>query len=133
MRLGEERDFLKINKKYIIVFLFLLLIEEMIALFVNDGIIRSYIGDFLVVILLYTLIRGFVVKPLKYLPVYLFFFAFAVEMAQYFRIIEILKLQDNKMISTIVGTTFDIKDILCYLVGTIVLIVWERVDSMKDT
>jgi hypothetical protein len=118
----------KINKKYLLAFVFLLIIEVIIALFVNDKIIRPYIGDFLVVILLYTLIRAFFRNPIKYLPIYIFFFAFAVEVAQYFRIIEILNLSDNKFAATIIGTSYDIKDILCYLVGTIVLIAWERLE-----
>ncbi len=119
---------MKINKRYLLVFIVLLIIEVIIALFVRDTIIRPYIGDILVVILMYTFIRGFIKKPIKYLPVYLFIFAFAVEIAQYFRIIDILNLHDNKLAATIVGTSFDIKDILCYLVGTIVLIIWERVE-----
>ncbi len=122
---------MKINKRYLFAFLFLLIIEIIIALFVHDNIIRPYIGDFMVVILMYTFVRGFVKKPIKYLPVYLFIFAFAVEMAQYFRIIDILNLRDYKLATTIVGTSFDIKDILCYLVGTIVLIIWERKCNIK--
>jgi hypothetical protein len=122
----------KINKKYLFAFLCLLIVEVIIALFVHDNIIRPYIGDFLVVILLYTLIRAFIGKPIKNLPVYIFLFAFAVEMAQYFRIIEILNLSDNKFAATILGTSFDIKDLLCYLVGAIVLKIWERVEICKS-
>ncbi len=122
---------MKINKKYLIAFVCLLIIEVIIALFVHDNIIRPYIGDFLVVILLYTLIRVFIKNPIKYLPVYIFFFAFVVEVAQYFRIIEILNLRDNKFAATIIGTSFDIKDILCYLVGAIALIIWERWENLR--
>ncbi len=117
---------MKINKNYLFAFLCLLIIEVIIALFVHDNIIRPYIGDFLVVILLYTLLKAFIGKPIKYLPVYIFIFAFAVEMAQYFRIIEILNLSDNKFAATIIGTSFDIKDIICYLVGALALIICER-------
>ncbi|QNU65470.1 DUF2809 domain-containing protein [Ruminiclostridium herbifermentans] len=117
---------MKINKKYLFAFICLLIIEIIIALFVHDKIIRPYFGDFLVVILLYTMIRAFIGKPIKHLPLYIFLFAFVVEMAQYFRIIDILNLRDNKFAATIMGTSFDIKDILCYLAGTIALIIWER-------
>lgn len=117
---------MKISKNYLFAFVCLFIIEVIIALFVHDNIIRPYIGDFLVVILLYTLIRAFIGKPIKNLPVYIFLFAFAVEMAQYFRIIEILNLSDNKFAVTIIGTSFDIKDIICYLVGALALIIWEK-------
>ena len=118
---------MKINIKYIFVFIILLITEIFIALFINDTIIRPYIGDILVVILMYTFIRGFIQKPIKFLPVYLFFFASTVEVIQYYRIVDLLHLQNNKVISTIIGTSFDIKDILCYLIGSIILIIWDKV------
>ncbi|OPX44035.1 hypothetical protein CLHUN_20600 [Ruminiclostridium hungatei] len=118
---------MKINIKYIIAFLILLAIEIFIGLFVRDAIIRPYIGDVLVVILLYTLVKGVVGKSIKFLPIYLFVFASVVELAQYFHIADILQLQDNKLISTIIGSSFDIKDVFCYLTGTLLLIVWENI------
>jgi len=118
---------MKINIKYIIAFLILLTIEIFIGLFVRDTIIRPYIGDILVVILLYTLVKGIVGKSIKFLPIYLFVFASVVELAQYFHIADILQLQDNRLISTIIGSSFDIKDIFCYLAGTLLLIVWENI------
>jgi len=73
---------MKINPKYIFAFIILLIIEIIIGVFVRDAIIRPYVGDILVVILMYTFIRGIVGKPIKFLPIYLFAFAFIVEMAQ---------------------------------------------------
>jgi len=110
-----------------IAFIFLLIIEIGIALFVNDTIIRPYIGDVLVIILMYTLIRGIVYKSIKYLPAYLFFFALIVELAQYYRVLNMLHLQDNEIISTIIGASFDVKDILCYLIAAVILVIWEKI------
>ena len=117
---------MKINVKYILAFIILFIMETFIALFINDTIIRPYIGDVLVVILMYTFIRGFIQKPIKFLPIYLFCFASTVEVMQYFKIVDLLHLQNNKVISTIIGTSFDIKDILCYLTGSVILIIWEN-------
>lgn len=122
---------MKINMKYIFAFLVLFITEIIIALFVNDAIIRPYVGDILVVILMYVLIRGIVQKSIKFLPVYLFLFAFTVELAQYYRIVYILHLQNNKVISTIIGTSFDIKDVLCYLIATVIIIIWEKIEKAK--
>lgn len=121
--------FMKMDMKYIFIFLILLIAEIIIAFFVKDAIIRPFIGDVLVIILIYTLIRGLMKKSIKLLPVYIFLFAVAVELAQYFNIVDALDLQNNKVISTIVGTTFDIKDILCYLVSTVILIIWNRIEK----
>ena len=120
---------MRINMKYICAFLVLLITEIIIALFVKDAIIRPYIGDVLVVILMYSLIRGLIQKSIKFLPVYLFFFALTVELAQYYHIVEILHLQNNRVISTIIGTSYDIKDILCYLIASVILIAWEKIEK----
>ena len=123
---------MKINIKYIFSFIILFMLETFIALFVHDTIIRPYIGDILVIILMYTFIKGFIQKPLKFLPIYLFVFASAVEVVQYYRVVDLLHLENNKIISTIIGTSFDIKDILCYLVGSIILIMWEKLVLKKS-
>lgn len=123
---------MKINPKYIAAFFCLLLIETAIALYVHDAIIRPYVGDILVVILMYTFIRGIIPRRIKLLPAYLFVFAVVVELAQYFEIVRILNMQNNRVISTIMGSSFDIKDILCYLIGTLILIFWEKIEKGRN-
>ena len=123
---------MKINIKYLIAFIILFSIELGIALFINDRIIRPYIGDILVIILMYTFIRSFIKKPIRFLAIYLFVFAAFVEVMQYFNILEVMGLQDNKILSIIFGSTFDIKDILCYLIGSIILIIWDNREILKE-
>lgn len=122
---------MKINPKYIFAFIILLIIEFIIGVFVRDAIIRPYVGDILVVILMYAFIRGIVGKPIKFLPIYLFVFACIVEMAQYYRIVDVLHLRGNKVLSAIIGTSFDVKDILCYLIGAVILVIWENIEKRK--
>ena len=57
------------------------------------------------------------------------------EVLQYFRIVEVLGLQDNRFMSTIIGTSFDIRDILCYFVGCALCGIWEylRYGRFKET
>ena len=59
---------------YIILSILLLANEVFIALFVHDRFIRPYVGDVLVVMVLYTFVRIFVPERIKALPVYLFGF-----------------------------------------------------------
>lgn len=115
--------------KYLLVFFILLVLEVLIALFVKDRIVRPFIGDILVMILMYTFIRGIIKKPIKGLPVYLFIFAVCVEISQYFHLVDKLNLRSNRIMTIIMGTSFDIKDILCYFAGTIIIIIWERRES----
>ena len=102
---------------YIIAFLALLLAEIYIGLFVRDAFIRPYFGDVLVTILLCCLVRAVFPKGLRLLPVGVFAFATAVEIAQYFDVVKLVGLEHNAFISTIVGRSFSWKDILCYAAG----------------
>lgn len=124
---------MKINMKYGIAFIILFIVEAFIALFVRDTIIRPFVGDVLVVILVYAFIRIFVAKPIKLLPIYVFLFAAAVEAMQYFNIVQLLNLQDNALARVVLGTTFDVKDILCYLVGAIILMGWQQWEKRHNT
>ena len=107
----------------------LLAVEVFIALFVHDRFIRPYVGDVLVVMVLYTFVRIFVPERIKVLPVYLFGFAVLVDLAQYFRIVERLGLEDNRFFSVLIGSVFDIKDVICYAVGTILIVIGQRMYS----
>lgn len=114
---------------YLILTILLLAIEVFIALFVHDRFIRPYVGDVLVMMVLYTFVRIFVPERIKALPTYLFGFAALVEIAQYFRIVERLGLEDNRFFSVLIGSVFDIKDIVCYAVGMILIVIGQRMYS----
>lgn len=108
---------------YLIATVILFGIELLIALFAHDKFIRPYVGDVLVVVLLYTFVRIFVPEGVRLLPLYIFLFAAGVEVLQYFRIAEVLGLSDNRVLSVVIGSVFDGKDIVCYGVGCVVLII----------
>lgn len=107
-------------------FLALLLIEILIALFVRDNFVRPYLGDVLVTVLLGCFVRLFLPRRLPALPLYVFVFAVAVEMAQYFDVVALLGLQDSVFFSTLIGRSFAWEDILCYVVGCLVFFGIDR-------
>ncbi len=117
---------------YLTATLVLFAVEFCIALFVHDRFVRPFVGDVLVVILIYTFIRIFIPEKVRLLPLYVFVFAAAVEILQYFRIVEVLGLQDNVIMSTVIGTSFDIRDILCYFVGCVFCGVWEVIRYKRE-
>ena len=112
---------------YAVATLFLLLIEVIIALYVHDDFIRPYVGDVLVVIVIYTFIRIIVPEKCKLIPLFLFVFASGVELLQLANIVEILGVADNKFLKILIGSVFDIKDIVCYAVGCVILCMYEWV------
>jgi len=118
----------KLQKKrlfYLIAAIFIFLIEVFIALFVRDRFIRPYVGDMLVVILIYTFLRVVLPEKPRLLPLYVFLFAALVEGLQAIHVVELLGLQDSRFFSVLIGTTFDWKDIACYAVGCVLLGLWE--------
>ena len=110
---------------YGIVTMLLLVIEVLIALFVHDSFIRPYVGDVLVVIVIYFFIRIFIPQHCKLLPLWIFLFAAGVEVLQLFHIVDLLGLGGNPFLRILIGSVFDIKDIVCYAVGCLLLATYE--------
>ena len=111
---------------YGIATLVLFIIELLIALFIHDDFIRPYVGDVLVVVLIYTFVRIILPEGVRLLPLYIFLFAAGVEVLQYFQIGSVLGLSNNRVLSVVIGSVFDWKDIVCYGVGCGLLVVFER-------
>lgn len=102
---------------YAALFLGLLATDICIALFVHDAFVRPYIGDVLVTVLICVFVRIFVPEEIKLLPLYVLVFAVAVEIGQYFNMVEILGLENSRFFSVLLGTTFSVYDLLCYGLG----------------
>lgn len=120
-----KKELAKKRIGYLLVTIVLFLMELLIALFVRDSFIRPYVGDMLVVVLIYTFLRIIFPEKPRLLPVYVFLFAAGVEVLQGIRIVELLGLQNNRFFSVLIGTTFDWKDIACYGVGCVLCGLWE--------
>lgn len=120
--------FMKKRIIYALSFIALLIIEIIIGAYVDDAFVRPYVGDVLVVILIYCFIRIFLPRSLRWLPVYVFSFACFIEVLQYFRLADALGLADNGLARIVVGSTFDWMDILCYAVGCCLLLLAEYVE-----
>ncbi|MFI3250734.1 MAG: DUF2809 domain-containing protein [Eubacteriales bacterium] len=111
--------------------LVLFITEVIIALYVRDAFIRPYVGDILVVVLLYFITRTIFPKPIKLLPVYLFLFATSIEILQYFDYVTLLGLGDSRFFRILLGTTFSWEDIICYGVGSGICWLFQREESKK--
>lgn len=106
----------------------ILAVEIYIAVCVNGGFVRHYLGDVLAVILLYVLARAiFSVTPSN-LALKIFAFAAALEIAQYFGVVQILGIE-SKILKVMIGGTFDLTDLLCYAVGCVLVGIYEKFES----
>lgn len=113
----------RFNLRYFLAASLLFIIELLIALYVNDAFVRPYVGDYLVVILMYcavcTFIKGSVVK----IAAGVLLFSYIIEVLQYFHFVNVLGLQDNVLARTVIGTGFEWSDLVAYTLG-VMTIVW---------
>ncbi|PZQ98335.1 MAG: DUF2809 domain-containing protein [Flavobacterium psychrophilum] len=114
------------NKKYFFAAVILFIIEVLIALYVHDAIIRPYVGDFLVVILLYCGVKAFVRIPCFPAAIGVLLFAYVIEILQYFQIVHRLGLQDSKLATVVIGSSFEWIDIIAYTAGCVSIIIFDR-------
>ena len=115
------------NKRisFFLVFLALMAVEILIALFVHDDFVRPYVGDAIVVIVIYCLIRTIIPNGVSLLSLYIFLFSVLVEVLQYYDIVTVLGLGDNEFMRILIGTSFSWWDIACYAVGCAITGIWE--------
>ena len=105
--------------------------EIYIAVCVKGGFVRHYAGDVLAVILLYALARAIFSVPPSNLPLKIFTFAVALEIAQYFGVVQILGIE-NKILKIMIGGTFDLTDLLCYAAGCILAGAYEKFEKRRS-
>jgi hypothetical protein len=117
------------NVRSFLIALALFTVEVFIALFVRDRFVRPYVGDFLVVIMIYYAVKSFFkIPPLK-LATGVLLFSYLVETLQYFRIVDKLGLTRNIVAKTVIGYGFEWLDILAYTLGIVFVVVVEKVSS----
>ena len=109
------------------IFCGLLAAEVCMALFVNDSFIGPYVGDMLVTLLLCCLCRVIIPSKLRLLPLYVFSFAACVEIGQYFDLVALLGLADNRFLSVLMGRTSSWLDLLCYAVGCVAAFLLDQI------
>lgn len=112
---------MQFNPRYFLYAVLLFIIEVLIALYVNDSIVRPYGGDFLVVILIYYFVRAFWKGSSYKIALGVLLFAYTVEVLQYFKIVNLLGLKGNRLAEIIIGTGFSWWDMLAYTLGILVV------------
>ena len=116
---------LRFNRKYFVVAVVIFFIEILIAVFVHDRFIRPYVGDVLVVILIYCFVKSFLDLPVLPTALAVLLFSFAIETLQYYEIVNRLGLQDSTIASTVIGNSFAWIDVLAYIIGIILVLCFE--------
>jgi Protein of unknown function (DUF2809) len=116
----------RFNLRFFLLTILFFIIEVLIALYVRDNFVRPYVGDYLVVMLIYCAVRTFIkASPVK-VAAGVLLFAYFIEVLQYFRIVDRLGLTGNTLAKTVIGYGFEWADMLAYTLGVLTIILVER-------
>ena len=116
---------IKFHRNYFIWSMLLLATETAIAVFFKTGFIRHTFGDFLVVILLYCLIKSFWnAQPLT-IGIIVLLIAYIIELLQLFNLLEYLNLTNSSTAKIILGNTFQFSDLVAYTLGILAILFIE--------
>lgn len=124
---------LKFSPKYLLLTITIFLVEVLIATKLKDiFFVRAYLGDVIVVMLLYTFIKSFFsISNNEKLILGILIFSCCVEFAQYFNIAEKLGFQPGSLMYIVIGNSFSWIDILCYAVGCLLLYLYVKIQPIQ--
>ncbi|MCB0452618.1 MAG: DUF2809 domain-containing protein [Aequorivita sp.] len=113
-------------KNYLIVFIFLFITEIAIAYFHFNAFIRGFLGDVLVILLMYSFLKIFIKNNVLKTAVSVLAFAYFVELLQLFKLAEKLNIH-SEILLTIIGSVFDVSDLAAYFLGFLLILLLEKV------
>lgn len=110
--------------------LILLAVEIYIGVYVHGGFVRSYLGDTLVVMLLWCIVRTVFPTGYYWLSGAVFIFAVLVELSQLLPLCDVLHIR-NHLIRVLMGTSYAFEDIIAYFAGNLLtagvdLYLWRK-------
>lgn len=119
--------------KYALLAIVFFVFEVLIAIYVHDSFVRPFVGDYLVVFLVYYFVRAFFTMHYLKVAVAVLLFSYLIETLQYFQFVQRMGLAKYKILAIVMGTSFAWFDILAYTLGfiTIILIEYRRGEALK--
>lgn len=115
------------DKKYFLLFVMLFTVEVFIALYFTDRFIRPFVGDALVVILIHCFVSIFLKTDYRKIALGTFIFACLIEICQYFDYVKLLGLENNRVLATMLGRTFEAADFAAYFIGFLIVLLCEKI------
>ncbi len=125
-QMSKPSNYLKFNLKYFSLAVALFLTEVLIELYVHDNFVRPYIGDLLVVILLYCMVKSVLNTPVFITAISVLIFSYLIETLQYLNITKMMGLENSYAAKILLGNYFEWGDILAYTAGILIVLIFER-------
>ncbi len=121
---------LSISIKHIVATNIFFATEIAIAYFHFSPFIRGFLGDVLVILLIYSFIKIFIRNHVLKTAVSVLAFAYFVELLQFLKLAEKLNIK-SEILLTIIGSVFDVWDLIAYTIGFILILLIEKI-SIKN-
>lgn len=112
---------------YFVLALVLFVTEVAIALYIHDKLVRPYMGDVLVVLLIYCFVRSFFAFSVTTTVAAVLLFSFVIETLQYLNLVKVLGLENSRLATTVLGSSFSWEDLVAYTVGATIILLAEKV------
>ena len=125
-QMSKPSNYLKFNLKYFSLAVVLFLTEVVIELYVHDNFVRPYIGDLLVVILLYCMVKSVLNTPVFITAISVLLFSYLIEILQYLNLTKMLGLENSYTAKILLGNYFAWEDIFAYTAGILIVLIFER-------
>lgn len=123
----------KFNLKYFLLTILIFLVEVTIATKLKHVFfVRAYLGDVIVVMLLYTFVKSFITINNQKLILGILIFSCFVEFAQYFNIADKLGFPKGSLMYIVIGNSFSWIDILCYAAGCLILYLFVKFEESRS-
>ncbi len=121
-----------VNKTYLVISILLLIVELIIAIFVNDQFIRPIFGDYLASILLFYMIATISKLSETKIALITLLISYTIEILQYIHLLELLHLDKIKILNIVLGNSFSWTDMLAYTLGILTVLLIHNFKKIKS-
>lgn len=123
---------LTFRPRYGILAIVFFIIEVLIAVYVHDSFVRPFVGDYLVVFLVYGFVYTFWNISYTKAAIAVLLFCYLIETLQYFHFVHQMGWEKYRIIAIALGTGFSWYDMVAYTLGflTILMVENQRVKSL---
>ena len=113
------------RSKYGLLALAFFIIEVLIALYVHDAFVRPFVGDYLVVFLMYCAVFTFWDTHFLNASVTVLMFSYLIETLQYLHFVRYMGWEKHRLIAVVLGTDFSWYDMIAYTLGFLTILIVE--------
>lgn len=124
---------LTFNKSYFILFLILFIVEALIATYLKSGFIRHTFGDYIVVMVVYSFMMSFIKLKPVHAAIITLLIAFTIEFLQLTSLLSWLGLENSRTAKLVLGSTFEITDLVAYSLGVITILLLEMFNKKTES